>query len=74
MGGEWSLGVALVMESWSREKRPLLAGIIGAASNVGFALIAVFGYYLKVTPQSWRWVMIASGPIVVPPGPFWPSK
>src|SRR5436305_1526487 len=59
MGGEWSLGVALVMESWSREKRPLLAGIIGAASNVGFALIAVFGYYLKVTPQSWRWVMIA---------------
>src|SRR4051812_21707354 len=49
MGGEWSLGVALVMESWSRDKRPLLAGIIGAASNVGFALIAVFGYYLKVT-------------------------
>jgi SHS family sialic acid transporter-like MFS transporter len=59
MGGEWSLGVALVMESWSRDKRPLLAGIIGAASNVGFALIAVFGYYLKVTQESWRWVMIA---------------
>jgi MFS family permease len=59
MGGEWSLGVALVMETWPRDKRPLLAGIIGAASNVGFALIAVFGYYFKVTQESWRWVMIA---------------
>jgi SHS family sialic acid transporter-like MFS transporter len=59
MGGEWSLGVALVMEAWPRDKRPLLAGIIGAASNVGFALIAVFGFYFKVTQESWRWVMIA---------------
>lgn len=59
MGGEWSLGVALVMETWPREKRPLLAGVIGAASNVGFALIAVFGFYFKVTQESWRWVMIA---------------
>src|SRR5213594_2717353 len=39
MGGEWSLGVALVMEAWPAEKRPLVAGIIRAASNVGFALI-----------------------------------
>src|SRR6266571_3404396 len=59
MGGEWSLGVALVMEAWPRDKRPLLAGIIGAASNVGFALIAVIGFYFKVTQESWRWVMIA---------------
>jgi MFS family permease len=59
MGGEWSLGVALVMESWARDKRPLLAGIIGAASNVGFTLIAVIGYFLKITQQNWRVVMIA---------------
>jgi len=59
MGGEWSLGVALVMEAWPRDKRPLLAGIIGAAANVGFALIAVFGLWLKVTQQNWRWVMVA---------------
>jgi MFS family permease len=26
MGGEWALGVALVMESWPGAKRPLLAG------------------------------------------------
>src|ERR1044071_569465 len=59
MGGEWSLGVALVMESWPREKRPLLAGVIGAAANVGFVLIAVVGKYFKVTQTSWRWVMLA---------------
>ena len=59
MGGEWSLGVALVMEAWPPEKRPLLAGLIGAASNIGFALIAVFGFMFKVTQDSWRYVMIA---------------
>src|SRR5258708_19576019 len=59
MGGEWCLGVALVMEAWPRDKRPLLAGIIGAAANVGFALIAVLGLYWKVSQDSWRWVMLA---------------
>src|SRR5215469_18243624 len=38
MGGEWALGVALVMESWPQSMRPLLAGLIGAAANVGFLL------------------------------------
>src|SRR5688500_9589449 len=36
MGGEWSLGVALVMEVWPEKHRPILAGAIGAAANVGF--------------------------------------
>jgi MFS family permease len=43
MGGEWSLGVALVMEIWPSKSRPMLAGLIGAASNVGFLLIALVG-------------------------------
>jgi MFS family permease len=43
MGGEWSLGVALVMEIWPSNRRPMLAGLIGAASNVGFLLIAMVG-------------------------------
>ena len=59
MGGEWSLGVALVMECWPEQKRPALAASIGAASNVGFALIAVLGLVFKVTIHSWRWVMLA---------------
>lgn len=58
MGGEWSLGVALVMEVWPEKHRPLLAGIIGAAANVGFALIAVVGLFFQVTAESWRWVAL----------------
>jgi MFS transporter, SHS family, sialic acid transporter len=57
MGGEWSLGVALVMECWPEHRRPWLAAAIGAAANVGFALIAVLGKY--VPREEWRWVMVA---------------
>src|SRR4029077_19507356 len=58
MGGEWSLGVALVMECWPERHRPRLAGAIGAASNVGFALIGLLTLSFKVTVDSWRWVML----------------
>src|SRR4051812_9700325 len=58
MGGQWSLGVALVMEVWPEKHRPMLAGIIGAASNVGFALIALIGRVFVVTQDSWRWVAL----------------
>ena len=59
MGGEWSLGVALVMECWPERLRPLLAGVIGAAANVGYALIGVVTWIFPVRPDSWRWVMLA---------------
>lgn len=58
MGGEWSLGVALVMETWPREKRPLMAALIGAAANVGYAVIAILAIQFPVTKDSWRWVMM----------------
>ncbi len=58
MGGEWSLGVALVMECWPSDKRPLMAGLIGAAANCGYAIIAVIGIFFSITQQSWRWVML----------------
>src|SRR5678815_994149 len=58
MGGEWALGVALVMEVWPEKHRPLLAGIIGAAANVGFLLIALIGRIFVVTQSSWRWVAL----------------
>src|SRR5512140_2619856 len=59
MGGEWSLGVALVMECWPEKHRPLLSGAIGAASNVGFGLLGALGLVFEVTRDSWRWVMLA---------------
>src|SRR5262245_53432887 len=35
MGGEWSLGVALVMEVWPNRSRAFMAGLVGAAANGG---------------------------------------
>ena len=66
MGGEWSLGIALVMEVWPAKHRPLMAGVIGAAANVGFALIAVIAIFFKVTVDSWRWVaLIGAAPALL---------
>jgi len=59
MGGEWSLGVALVMECWPENRRPLMAGVIGAAANVGYSLIGAITWIIPVRPNSWRWVMLA---------------
>lgn len=58
MGGEWALGVALVMETWPGLKRPLMAALIGAAANLGYALIAVIALTVPVTQDSWRWLML----------------
>ena len=40
MGGEWALGVALVVETWPESARPWLAGLIGVAVNVGYIGVA----------------------------------
>jgi SHS family sialic acid transporter-like MFS transporter len=58
MGGEWALGVALVMECWPEKMRPMLAGLIGAAANVGFLLVGVIAIQWSVTLQSWRWMFL----------------
>ncbi len=38
MGGEWALGVALVMELWPGASRALMAGLIGAFGNLGYLI------------------------------------
>src|SRR5438552_2311459 len=56
MGGEWSLGVALVMEVWGGRSRSLLAGLIGAAANFGYMLVALLSLGLgsfRATLESW---------------------
>lgn len=47
MGGEWSLGVALVMEVWPNRSRAFMAGLIGAAANVGYLMVAFVGLMLS---------------------------
>jgi MFS family permease len=46
MGGEWSLGVALVMEVWPNRSRAFMAGLIGASANVGYLLVGCVGLAL----------------------------
>ncbi len=58
MGGEWALGVALVMECWAERWRPLLAGAIGSAANFGFLLTGVTARLHPVTQNSWRWMFL----------------
>jgi MFS family permease len=62
MGGEWALGVALVMESWRPQARPVLAGLIGSAANVGYLLAAFLGMGIEavgvpVAEGGWRWIL-----------------
>jgi MFS family permease len=61
MGGEWSLGVALVMEIWPNKSRGFLAGLIGAASNCGFLTIGLIGLVLGKVILSAEAVMLAMG-------------
>lgn len=59
MGGEWSLGVALIMEIWPNSSRSILAGLIGAAANLGYMLVAVVGIFLnRVLGDSWRLLLL----------------
>jgi MFS family permease len=53
LGGEWGVGVALLVETWPEKRRPLVAGIAGCAINVGFLCA---GYVTKWIP-SWRGVL-----------------
>lgn len=47
MGGEWALGVALVNEIWGGKNRAWIAGMIGAASNIGFLLTGLISWRLN---------------------------
>ena len=83
MGGEWALGVALVMETWPEKHRPLLAGVMGAASNLGMVLVGIVAWRFPVTVQSWRWMfLVGASPalltllirIFIPESPRWQAS
>ncbi len=61
MGGEWSLGVALVMEVWPNRSRAFMAGLIGAAANVGYMLVGVVGLGLNVVLAGLSRFFLAAG-------------
>lgn len=79
MGGEWALGVALVVETWPARWRPWLAGLIGAAVNVGYVGVAGLTRWLDPATQ-WRTILaVCAAPaaltvfvrLFVPESPAW---
>lgn len=52
MGGEWSLGVALVNEIWAGRNRAWISGMIGAASNIGFLLTGILSLGLNASLET----------------------
>ena len=80
IGGMWPNGVALVSEAWAGLSRPVVAGLIGTAANIGIFLLSTVASWKAVVPDDWRWVLlIDAGPlllgvfslIAVPESPRW---
>ncbi len=61
MGGEWSLGVALVMELFPNRSRAYMAGLIGAAANVGYLLVGLVGWGLLGVLQALHQFLLGIG-------------
>ena len=60
VGGMWPNGAALVSECWSGLSRPVAAGVIGMGINIGILLLSQIGKQFTVSPESWRWIMLAA--------------
>ncbi len=80
VGGTWPNGVALVSEAWPNASRPVLAGVMGAAANVGLGGMSAVGMWIDIQPADWRWAMLlGAAPVVlaalvfllVPESPRW---
>ncbi len=61
MGGEWALGVALVTELWPDRSRAWLAGVIGAAANVGYLLVGLLSLWLLGVTQGLGEMLLGLG-------------
>lgn len=68
-GGIWPNGVALASEAWASVSRPLMAGLIGTAANLGFIGLSMLASHWTITPENWRWVLVA-GALPAPLGLF----
>ncbi|MEQ1860026.1 MAG: MFS transporter [Chthoniobacteraceae bacterium] len=72
IGGMWPNGVALVAEVWSDVSRPMLAGIIGMAANLGVFVTSQLGTFWKITPESWRGLMlVGASPVLLGVAVWW---
>src|SRR5262249_42058851 len=58
-------GVGGVAEAWPRASRPMIAGAMGAAANIGILLLALIGRQGGIAPDTWRWAMLVGATPVV---------
>lgn len=66
IGGAWPNTVALVAEAWTSASRPLLAGVLGTAANVGQVLMGALGLAFVVTADAWRWTfLVGAAPALI---------
>lgn len=66
VGGVWPNAVALASECWPDKARPKVAGLLGAAVNVGILLLSQIARIWPITVDSWRWIFfLASAPAVL---------
>ncbi len=61
MGGEWALGVALVMEVWPNRSRAMMAGLIGAAANAGYLLVGIISMGLNSVVATVANILLSTG-------------
>ena len=83
VGGTWPNAVALVTEAWQGGSKTWISGWLGAAANFGFVLLGMIAYFVPVTVDAWRWIiLVASTPVflsgfiflVVPESASWKTK
>ncbi|MDB5389132.1 MAG: transporter [Planctomycetaceae bacterium] len=70
LGGMWPNGVSLVSEVLSSLSRPMAAGLIGTAANIGIFLMSTLAANVPTNKNSWGWVtqLVTSIAVVWPYG------
>jgi MFS family permease len=66
VGGVWPNAVALASECWPDKSRPKVAGLLGAALNMGILALSQVARTWPITVDSWRWLFgLAAVPAVL---------
>jgi MFS family permease len=60
IGGEWSVGAALVSEDWPEERRTMGAALMHTGYYIGFFLAALANYFIG-SHFGWRYMFVLGG-------------
>jgi MFS family permease len=60
IGGEWSVGAALVSEDWPEERRTMGAALMHTGYYIGFFLAAAANYFIG-SRYGWRYMFVVGG-------------